>query len=545
MKSSNSLSMRLGLAAQIAALSLYGCQKKDSKGDTASDESKEEAPDAGTPGVTATSGNEVILTGVLNLGALELTQSTKGILAFNIAAGKVTGKREVEVDADGKFSVTVAKADEVVDSLLAEMDKTPETRDWQAMYDGASQITDLRGMTVEDLKSMSEEDLAEGITDLANDLKNAGSMTLLVAYDKSGDPVAEAASFRFIGMPTATGKALSGLSNADLKGNVSFGKISGEGSDITSEVEAADAFDLSAAALESLADSSRALKMVKNKHMNDKWSVDPFYFWKSNVAKADVVDKFSDINLNTYHGYGFYVPSEGDQGLTYEDLCGDKTIKLTPPEALTEKDWSGTVRAVAEYSNAGSTKSTQGDSKICQGNGFYGRQDNRSEGLSYMLNFGTGGSIQSSPEGLWKMTIDGTEVGRYDLALTSPMVDGKPAVLLPQAKFTTSGGNITGVEVQLFRWNGTAYEQVTDMAPVKKLFSEFSASITRTSDNGEARTRLTVNEDGTITGAFDSSESDEGSESGGPLNAPVATSDVTSFAVYYNIGQASYRMEFR
>ena len=160
-----------------------------------------------------------------------------------------------------------------------------------------------------------------------------------------------------------------------------------------------------------------------------------------------------------------------------------------------------------------------------------------------MLGFGTGGSIQSSPEGLWRMEVDGTEVGRYDLALAAPVKDGKPQVFLPQAKFIKTGTKITGVEVELHRWNGTAYELVTDLAPVQKLVTEFMASVTRASDNAELRAKLTLNEDGTITGKYDGKESNEGD--GKPSNPAVAASDVSSFAISFVIGNASYRMEFR
>lgn len=533
--------LSLGLMVQLSSSTLTGCSKKKSSS-TDSATTATDAPVASTPGVTASDSNELALSGQLALTAMGLVDSVKGVLSYTMMRGSPSGDpQKIDVDADGNFSLTVARADEAVQVLIDEMAKSRDARDWAAMLEAAGKVTDVGGLTVDQLKSMSEDELNSGIADLAAGLKKAGAMTLLVAYDVSGDLEAEASSFRFINLPTASGKGLSALPNKDLIGAVNFGKITGTDADVKSEVAAGDALSLSSEAIDSLADASRALKAVKNNYMNDGWKVQPFYYWKSNVAHADVIGAFSDVSKNTYHGYGFYVGSNGDQGLTYDKVCGAAALTFTPPSSINEKDDQDNVKAVAEYSNAGATKTTQGDSKICYANGYYAREDYRDGKYSYMLNFGTGGSIQDAPEGLWRMKIDGTEVGRFDLSLAAPIVDGKPTVFLPQVKFNKTGSQITSVEVELYRWNGSAYEKMTDLAPVTKLVSEFAASITRTSDNADLRTMLTVNDDGTITGKFDSSSSSGGSVE----NPPVDVSDISSFAVYYNIGDASYRMEFR
>lgn len=534
-------SICLGLFLQLSALSMTGCSKKKSSSDS-DDPAATSTIQSSTPGVTQTEGNELSLTGQLALTPMGLVAENTGILAFKIMAGEVSGDpTAVDVDADGRFTFTVTKAEESLQFLIDEMKKEPDARDWDALYENASKITDIGDMTVEDLKNMPDEDLQEGIAGLAEELQSAGTMTMLVAYDKSGDKVAEAESFRFINLPTAAGNALPALPNKDLKGSLNFGQITGDGQDVSAEVNADDALDLSTEALEALSDLSKVLKGIKNSYMNDAWSVQPFYFWKSNVAKEDVVDSFSDISLNSYHGYGFYVPSNGDQGLTYDGVCGGSSLTFTPPSAVNEKDDQGNLSSKSSYSNSGAVKGNQGSNRYCYVDGYYAREDVRDGKTSFMLNFGTGGSIQDSPAGLWRMEIDGSEVGRYDLALASPMKDDKPMVLLPQAKFIKTGSNITGVEVELYRHNGTEYVKVTDLAAVKKLVKEFSGSITRTSDNGESMAELTVNDDGTITGSFDSSERDGGDV----RNPPVAANDVTAFAVYYKVGSSSYRMEFR
>ena len=116
---------------------------------------------------------------------------------------------------------------------------------------------------------------------------------------------------------------------------------------------------------------------------------------------------------------------------------------------------------------------------------------------------------------------------------------GKPLVQIPSAKFIRSGGNIVGVEVQLHSWNASAYEVVTDLEPIKRLITGFSASI----NNAVSMTRLLIGDDGKITGVFDSSQNDEGEI----RNPRVAVSALTSdgFAVYCKIGSSNYRIEFR
>jgi len=377
---------------------------------------------------------------------------------------------------------------------------------------------------------------------MVNDLKKSGPVTVLVAYDKTGDRVSEGQSFRFISLPTPGGKALSSLPNERLKGNLDLGKISGSKRDVTSEARSTDAIDLSASALDSMADAGRALKNLANAYMNSAWKSQTFYFWTTTDKPSDVFDQFSTPAHSTYKGYGFYIGSNGDQGLSYEDVCGDKAITFTPPSPVTTVDNQGGTSTLTAYSNSGVNRSTQGSNRICEGGGYYAREDVYDGRKSFMLNFGTGGSITSSPNGLWRLKVAGQEVARYDFDMASPIVDGKPTALIPRAKFITAGGQVTGVEVELYRWTGSQYEKLDDLGGFRRLVSEMNASITRTSDDKEISTRLKIGEDNKITGAFDSS--DVGKE-GGARNPPVATSDVKYMAVYYVIANASYRIEFR
>ena len=142
------------------------------------------------------------------------------------------------------------------------------------------------------------------------------------------------------------------------------------------------------------------------------------------------------------------------------------------------------------------------------------------------------------------MKIDGDEVGHYDLASAMPIDnDRKPLVFIPQARFNTLDGKIVSVDVELYRWTDSAYEKVTDLEPVRRLFKSFEASVTAGPSNTEYRTKINLKDDGTMQGVFDGSRIDNDQV----INTPVPVSSISSngFAVYYEVGSASYRIEFR
>ena len=537
---------RLSWCLTLAVFLSASCSKKSSGGDgTNSSDTGTISADGGTPGISANSGNNLVVAGQLALTGLSLADAPKGVLAFKSRQGSVNGTPEViDVDAEGKFKVNVVRTEDAVATLVAEAGKAPADRNWDAMLQAARNFMggEASDLTVERLKAMSESEIQSGVGELAAKAKKSGPVTLLVAYDKTGDKVTEAQSFRFISLPTPENRPLSAIPTERLKGDVSLGKISGSKRDVTSEASSSDALDLSPGALESLADVGRSLKNIVNSYMNDKWTAEPFYFWKSSDHYTDALDKFSEPANSSYKGYGFYVKSSGDQGLTYENLCGTKSVVFTPPAPVTLVDDSNQTSTAASFGNAGATPGTQNNNRICTSNSYYAREDVYGGRTSYMLNFGTGGSITTSPQGLWKLTVDNVEVGRYDFDLASPIVDGKPVTLIPRAKFITSNGQVTGVEVELYRWNGTGYVKVEDLGGFSRLVSDINASITQTSPNADINTTLKIGDDNRITGAFDGNEKDD---QGVAQNPSVATSNITAFAVYYVIGNASYRTEFR
>ena len=526
-------------AAITTGMVFVGCGKGSSSDENSDGGSTAPSSDPTTIG-GGSAKNAIVLSGQLAITDLQLTGSTKGVLAFNSRQGQFVGDpQEISVEDDGRFKVELVKQEEAVKTLVEEAAKPRDQRDLEKMAQSARSIMGGgKEINAEMIRNMPEEEIQSGIGDIAGRMQKSGPVTLLVAYDKSDDIVARARSFRFISMNTPGGRALSSLPNERLKGDVNLGRVSGSKRDVVGEARSTDAFDLPPAALETLADIGRSMKNVINNYMNKDWTAQPFYFWESTDRMADVMDKFSDVNRTSYKGFGFYIGSQTDFGLTYADLCGAKAVTFTPPSPITVAGVSGTV---ASYSNAGSTQSTQGSSRTCNGNGYYAREDVRDGRTSYMLNFGTGGSITSTPPGLWDLSIDGRQVGRYDFDLASPMVDGKPVVLMPRAKFITSGGQVTGVEVELYHWNGSGFEKVEDLGGFRRIVSEFQASVTRQSDQQESMAQLKIGDDNRITGAFDGSLMDQGQA----RNPAISTSDLGSFAIYYVIANASYRVEFR
>ncbi|MBM4253648.1 MAG: hypothetical protein FJ146_16905 [Deltaproteobacteria bacterium] len=531
-----------GVCLTLAVALSSACGKKSSSSDDKGGNGN--GTDGSYSGVNQKTDNDLVVTGQLAISTMALTDTPKGVLAFTAVAGEIKGQPQVvDVDSSGNFRVPIKRSDEAIKILVEEAGKSRDQRNWERMYEALRQaFPDMASKaSLDDIKQKQESEIQEGVGKMANESKNNGAVTILVAYDKTGDKVSEAASFRFISLPTPENKPLSAIPNERLKGDVGLGKITGSSRDVTSATKSKDAIDLSDNAMESLADAGRAMKNVINSYMNQAWKSEPFYFWKSTQGPSAAVDQFSDPAATSYKGYGFYIGSEGSQGLTKADVCGGKSITFTPPTDITVVDEYGNTSSKTAYNNSAAT-SSQNDPNACVNNGgYYAREDNYGGQTSFMLNFGTGGSIASTVKGLWRMKVDATEVARYDFDTASPVADGKPLVPVASAKFTTSGGLITGVEVQLYRWNGSSYVKIDDLSGFKRLVSTFKAGFSKTS-GGDFETTLKIGEDNKITGVFNGNEKDEKNS---VLNPPFTLSEARALVVYYVIGNASYRLELR
>ena len=536
--------LSLGLVSTLV-LSVAACGKKKSSDEedeaTSATASTGGGSSAPTYGVEANDGPAVVVTGSLALGSLSLAGS-QSVLMFKTVGGKSNvAPTEVPMDAAGKFTATIQKSEADIAILKAQMLISRDGRDWEAISAAVARI-DGSIMSAAELQAMPEADIQEGVSSLADSAEKKGTIMLLVAYDKSGNKESEASSFRFIGMPTAAGGKLTALVSESIKGNLSLGSIKGNGANPVAELPAsASAFNMSEASIEALAGMGDALKSVKNAHMNSDWTSEPFYSWLQTPASgtgiASATDQYPDVNQSVYSGYGVYLFPRHNltASFTLDEICGTtptKPVIFTPPTAV-NMGYGNSIISYTSFSGANSSLSTQGSNRICQGgDNFYAREDLRNGQLSYVMNFGAGGSIQDVPAGLWRFTIGGTEVGRFDLNASSPIRDGKSMAPLMSAKFITTGSQVTGVSVKFYRWNGTSYALMTDLKPIQKLVSEVSSSVTRTSDNGEERIEeLTLSADGmSYEGTFES---------------PVATSDVNAFSASYRIGDNNYRVEYR
>ncbi|SMF08378.1 hypothetical protein [Pseudobacteriovorax antillogorgiicola] len=506
-------------------LLLGSCGESDSDDEVA-------ATDPSTPGVVVSDSDTVSLSGKLAIGSgLRLAADGSGLLAVNMSGGTPIGDpADIEVAADGSFSYSASKINDQVDEINAELAKDESEWDWDTL---AVLASDLFGesLTGEELQSYGADDVRTYMEQFASQLETLGTTTLLIAYDPSDDVTAEAESFRFIGLPTSSGKNLIALANQSMVGNLSLGDISdGDDGESTAELEAETGFDLSESVIDTLAESGKALKDFKNRYMNDDWSIETFWAWRG--EKADAIDQYNTPSELSYSGVGFYIGSQTDTPFVYDELCSTKlgSLVFTPPSSVQVKAGDDSISTYTTFSNADATQSTQGDNRICSGGSFYGREDGTND---FMINFGTGGGIQGDlPSGLWRMTWDGTEVARFDVALTKPFdSDGNPTVFIPSAKFVTSNSQINSVTIKFYIWNGTELSELTDITAFQRLVSQVNASITKEDTNGEVR--------GTATFA------DGATEATLTFDEAVATSNAAYMSVSYTIGTANYRTEYR
>ncbi len=509
-----------------ALLSITGC---------GSSEDKATAIDTGTPSVVASDSDTLAISGKLAIEdstGLGLAADGSGLLAVTLNGGTPIGDPEdITVGSDGSFSYSLSKVNDQVDSINTEMAKDVADWDWNLLAELAS---DLFGesVTASQLQEIGAEQVKTYMEQFATQLETLGTTTLLISYTPSDDIVAEANSFSFIGLPTAGGKNLIALSNQAILGNLTLGDITaGSNGEGQAELDAESSFNLSEKVIDNLADNGKALKDFKNLYMNDDWKIETFWAWMG--TKANAINQYSSVDTLEYNGVGFYIGSSTATPFVYEQLCGANpgSLTFTPPEEVSVKSGDETISTFTEFSNSGATQDTQGDDRICSGNSFYGREDGTNE---FMINFGTGGGIQGDlPSGIWRMKWQDSEIARFDVALAKPFdSDNKPTVFIPSAKFITANDQITGVSIKFYVWNGSAYEEMTDITAVKRLVSQINASITKSDTNGEERGQATFANETTTEASL-------------TFENPVSTANASYLSVSFTIGTANYRTEFR
>lgn len=364
---------------------------------------------------------------------------------------------------------------------------------------------------------------------------------IITTYIKTGNLEAEATSMKFIGMPSGT-EALSGIPTDSLaSSSLNVGTVSAtSGSDdAKGDIPATGSlFDrISDTGVSVMARTDDALKIVKNAHMNENWTAEPFYLFTHTAGYSDGKNQYSSAVL-AYTGAGFYVGSQASE-FTWSAICpagntgtAGTIVSLTPPSAVTTNSGSKTV-----LDNSGTlTRSSQGDASICGGDMFYARDDSQYGSGSIMLNFAAGGGITSAiPSGIWRLKNGATEIGRFDLGISKPVDSSNHLkIFTVKVKHTDSNSVISKIEAQFYRYDGatSSYVQVTDVVPLKKLISDLQWEGS-TNSGGNVRQELIFDEATGIASAT--------------LTTPFSYlgSTLQNSGISYKIGSSTYRFEFR
>lgn len=502
------------------------------------------------PAPTPRAEGMVSISGTLNLSLnLSAAATTQRVLLFSLEKGTVTqAPKVVDVTADGTFSVAVPKAGETRTKLEQALAGTTIDR---------AAVKALLPEHASEIDSMPEGELR---TELETILADSVIPTyLLVAMEASGDKVAEADSFRFIGMPTG-GENLLNLPVDSLKGDLALGTISESGDEaVSTKVADGTNFNLSSTAIEELATLSDALKSVKNYWMNTDAQgrapveITPFFMWKQ-TSLENVENKFIAPSAPEFTGTGFYLKVR-DVGVGFGDICpasltGQTPLTFVPPAVITTAN--GERSPTSPFSNAGTlTRSEQYDGIACGGSGgFYVRNDEPGNEANRNLMVNWGGIEGILPAGYWKLKVSGITKGTFDLKASFPLdANGKPKVYIPAFRVVTSGGIIQQVDAKFYLYDQDAatFLQVTDATALDKIVHSIGIDISYTGGAAKPDDHINAEPDATTGSVFK-----DGMVSF-PLSAEQKTllrgSDSAQHLGYlgmsYGIGPNSYRMELR
>jgi hypothetical protein len=522
--------------------------------ETSTDDATDTSSASSSSGSSVPEG-QVGVTGTLALSyGLTAASAPNKVLAFPFLGTQGFGDpKSVDVDVDGKFNLALSKEDDLVAQLESAIEGGVVNREKAAV---------VVKSTVEELANITDQEIIDYIKEQKEQQEaRGGPMFIMVAMNDEGSKVEQAESFRFIGMPVGSTNMV-GLPIAAARGNLAMGTIAGEG-DEGKAATAADAstFDLPEGAFDTLASAGKILKEVKNQYVNgDNFTAQNFYLWKvkDNKGAAVVTNKWStpaDVALN---GLGFYIGVR-NAGVTFDELCpasgsvASKAITLVPPGTVKLKNHDNTTKditAASPFNNGGLSRSLQDGKVICGGSetGFYIRDDGDGE---MMINWGTGGSIDVTagiPSGWWHLKLAGTSVAQFDMSAASPVdASGNARVFLPVAKATVDAdGYVKRIDVKVYVHNGTEYKQVTDPTTFNRIASDFAfgAEIFKSGGGSESIGGTLKQVEGEAAWYYDM-----------PSDKPFKFSEIgvtqwgtagytQNFAVYYQIGSQSFRMDW-
>ena len=554
-------SIRFGISIFTALSLASACSAK--KSSTPEDTAE---PTASTePGVTTNTGNSLAVAGKLNLalglrglGFSLADSTTKGVVLFTLdyTSKLASPPTAIAVSDDGSFTIPIER------NRLEKLES--------AIVGGVVNRTiakEIFPQYATEIDSMSDAELVEGLTEEIDAMKKHPDMRyVLVSYDISGDKEAEAKSMQFIGLPTS-GSALKLLPGDALKGDLNLGLITGSGDEATSTLTAADSLELSSSVLEEMAGASQTLKFLKNVWMNpdSKAEVTPWFSY-TNADVASTVNKFTTPSGIVYTGGGYYIKPV-DIGATWGEVCppnpanaSDKTgttysatpakiVKWYPPIDLLSSTSGETFGPTNPYTNAGGSYQRQdqyGETSCAKastvGGGMYTRASAESD-TDFQLQLGD--YIKGkTPEGLWRLKVDATEQGRWDLSAAAPYdKDGDPVIYVPAIKvITDSAGMATGFQAKFYFYDKAtkAFREALDTAGVESLVHSFNMdggySLTHT--GGDLSVHDITIADGIVSGALPAAD-----QAIYPCPAdPSSVQCINKLGFSYFIGNISYRM---
>lgn len=181
---------------------------------------------------------------------------------------------------------------------------------------------------------------------------------------------------------------------------------------------------------------------------------------------------------------------------------------------------------------------------------FYVKKEASQDGRERPLNFnwGSGGYDGKLEAGVWTLSMNNTEIGRYDLAAASPLnASEKATVYIPSVKAVLDGANkITRIEVtdwSLLNATSGSFEKLTNLDTFKRVVSNISAETghysqvcSKRQDFGQLSTdSLPMSLDVSSFGA---------AFPGNPYSSSSGC-QAESIAVTYEMNGVSYRFDFR
>jgi len=537
--------------------------KDDSSGE---DHSNEDPTTIGKAGIKENSGNTLGISGqlaiALNLSGpdAQLTAApSKGVVLFGLDyKSQVQIQKVLDVGPDGRFDASIERNQKsAFDGVI-----TGDHVNRDLLKKIFPEYADM-------IDQMPDSELIGGIREELDNFKEHPDLNyVLVSFDKSGDPEAEAASMQFIGLPTP-GASLKLLPGGALKGDISMGRIEGQGDEATSELKAGDSINLPPSAIAELASASKTLKILKNVWLNPKKAAEVTPWFNYTVADvASAANHFTAPDGARFSGGGYYI-KVNDIDATFGQVCPDnpgapgdtsgspynatpsKILNWYPPRDIASTAApGGTYGPSNPYTNEAPQyrRQSQYGETQCSAEGSHTQvyvRARSNDSKDYQL--GLGENIKgASPEGLWRLKVGDQEKGRWDLAAAAPYdTDGDPVIYIPGLKVVTdANGMATGLEIKFYFFEKSthAYREVTDAVALKNFTHSFNCDGTYAQAHSRGDLSIESNTfkfDGNILKA----PIPPAAQAQFPCPNPVGSNQcITGLGFNYHVGAVSYRL---